>query len=99
MPPTVKHLQTSVSRTGKDYSELHHWIDDPVMKYEHHDFTKIWDFGHEIKAKYGEEGLREYIEHLREDMDVKLMKIWGDSDELRDDALDYYGIRKKGSTA
>lgn len=96
MPPTPKHLQTSLSRTGKDYAELHAWIDDPVLKAERHDFTKIWDFGPEIKAKYGEEGLREYIEHLREDIDVKLMKIWGKDAPTRDEALDYYGIRRKG---
>jgi uncharacterized protein len=96
MPPTTKHLQTSLSRTGKDYAALHAWIDDPVLKAERHDFTKIWDFGPEIKAKYGEEGLREYIEHLREDIDVKLMKIWGKDAATRDEALDYYGIRRKG---
>jgi len=96
MPPTIKHLQTSLSRTGKDYTDLHAWIDDPVMKNDRHDFTKIPDFAPEIKAKFGEEGLREYIEHLREDMDVKLMKIWGKDAATRDEALDYYGIRKKG---
>ncbi len=96
MPPTPKHLQTSLSRTGKDYAALHAWIDDPVLKADRHDFTKIWDFGPEIKAKYGEEGLREYIEHLREDIDVKLMKIWGKDAATRDEALDYYGIRRKG---
>ncbi len=96
MPPTTKHLQTSISRTGKDYAALHHWIDDPVLKAERHDFTKIWDFGPEIKAKFGEEGLREYIEHLREDIDVKLMKIWGKDATTRDEALDYYGICRKG---
>lgn len=96
MPPTTKHLQTSLSRTGKDYADLHHWIDDPVLKAERHDFTKIWDFGPAIKAKFGEEGLREYIEHLREDIDVKLMKIWGKDAATRDEALDYYGICRKG---
>jgi uncharacterized protein len=96
MPPTPKHLQTSLSRTGKDYAALHAWIDDPVLKAERHDFTRMLDFGPEIKAKYGEEGLREYIEHLREDMDVKLMKIWGKDATTRDEALDYYGIRRKG---
>jgi uncharacterized protein len=96
MPPTPKHLQTSLSRTGKDYATLHAWIDDPVLKAERHDFTRMLDFGPEIKAKYGEEGLREYIEHLREDMDVKLMKIWGKDAATRDEALDYYGIRRKG---
>lgn len=96
MPPTTKHLQTSLSRTGKDYAALHAWIDDPVLKAERHDFTRILDFAPQIRAEYGDEGVAEYIEHLREDMDVKLMKIWGKDASTRDEALDYYGIRKKG---
>ena len=96
MPPTEKHLQTSLQRTGKEYSELHHWIDDPVLKYERHDFTKIWDYGQDIKVRFGDEGLREYIEHLREDMDVKLAKLWGESADKRDEALVYFGIRQGG---
>jgi uncharacterized protein len=96
MPPTPKHLQTSLSRTGKDYAALHAWIDDPVLKAERHDFTRMLDFAPQIRAQYGEEGVAEYIEHLREDMDVKLMKIWGKDAATRDEALDYYGIRRKG---
>lgn len=96
MPPTPKHLQTSLSRTGKDYAALHAWIDDPVLKAERHDFTRMLDFAPFIRAQYGDEGVAEYIEHLREDMDVKLMKIWGKDATTRDEALDYYGIRRKG---
>ena len=96
MPPTTKHLQTSLSRTGKDYAALHAWIDDPVLKAERHDFTRMLDFAPFIREQFGDEGVAEYIEHLREDMDVKLMKIWGKDAATRDEALDYYGIRKKG---
>lgn len=96
MPPTPKHLQTSLSRTGKDYAALHAWIDDPVLKAERHDFTRMLDFAPLIRAQYGDEGVGEYIEHLREDMDVKLMKIWGKDPATRDEALDYYGICRKG---
>jgi len=99
MPHTETHMQTSFSRTGKDYAELHQWINDPVMQYERHDFTKMWDFGHEVKAKYGEEGLREYIEHLRMDMAGKFTNIWGESEAIRDGALDYFGISKKEKAA
>ena len=28
MPPTVKHYDTSIRRTGKDYADLHNWIND-----------------------------------------------------------------------
>lgn len=94
MPPTVKHLQTSLSRTGKDYAELHAWIDDPLLKADRHDFTRILEFAPTVEARFGAEGVREFVEHLREDMDVKLMKIWGKDAAVRDEALDYYGIRK-----
>ncbi|MDP2107728.1 MAG: HDIG domain-containing protein, partial [Rhodocyclaceae bacterium] len=50
----------------------------------------------EIQAKFGPEGLREYIEHLREDLDSKFTKIWGKDVATRDEALDYYGIRRRG---
>lgn len=99
MPHTEKHMQTSLSRTGKDYAELHAWINDPAMQVERHNFTKIWDFSTEIIAKYGEEGLREYIEHLRMDMAGKFKGIWGGSEAMRDDALDYFGISKKEQAA
>jgi len=48
MPPTRKHLLTSLSRTGQDYAALHAWIDDPVLKAERHDFTRLCEFGPEI---------------------------------------------------
>ncbi len=96
MPPTTKHMQTSLSRTGKDYAELHAWINDQDHQTDRHDFTKIPDFAPEIKAKFGDEGLREYIEHLREDLDSKFTKIWGKDAATRDEALDYYGIRRRG---
>lgn len=99
MPHTEKHMQTSLSRTGKDYAELHQWINDSVMQCERHDFTKICDHAPEITAKYGEEGLREYIEHLRMDMAGKFTHIWGQDESVRDEALDYFGIRKKEKTA
>lgn len=96
MPPTIKHQHTSLSRTGKDYAALHAWIDDPVLKAERHDFTRMLEFAPLVRAQFGDEGVAEYIEHLREDMEVKLMKIWGKDAATRDEALDYYGIRKKG---
>jgi len=92
MPPTDKHYETSLKRTGKDYAELHRWIDDPEKKNERHDFTRIWDFGPEIAARHGEEGVREYIEHLREDMEKKFKKIRHEEKAAFKGALGYFGI-------
>ena len=92
MPPTVKHYATSMERTGKDYADLHNWIDDAEKKYERHDFKKIWAYGPEIKAKFGEEGVAEYIEHLREDIEFKIGKLVPEQKEILRDAFIYFGF-------
>lgn len=97
MPPTEKHQQISLSRTGKDYFELHAWINDPEQQLSRHDFTRIFDFIPEIQQKFGEEGVREYIEHLRIDMEMKFTRIWGEGETVRNTALEYFGIRPKSS--
>jgi len=96
MPPTAKHYVTSTTRTGKDYAELHNWIDaeDVTQKYERHSFTNIWKFGPEIKAKYGEEGVAEYIEHLREDIENKIGKLVPEHKETLKDAFIYFGFTR-----
>ncbi len=92
MPATIKHYTTSISRTGQDYADLHNWIDDAEKKYERHDFKKIWLYGPEIAAKYGEEGVQEYIEHLREDMENKISKLVPGQKEILKEAFIYFGI-------
>jgi uncharacterized protein len=102
MPPTAKHFVTSSKRTGKDYAELHNWIDteDVALKYERHNFTNIWKFGPEIAAQYGEEGVAEYIEHLREDIENKITKLVPECKETLKDAFIYFGFsRKEGDPA
>ena len=32
MPPIEKHIQASIERTGKDYRDIHEWIDHPGKK-------------------------------------------------------------------
>jgi len=95
MPPTEKHFTTSLNRTGKDYADLHRWIDDAEHKNERHDFTRIWDFSPKIAEQYGEEGVREYIEHLREDMETKFKKIRHEYKDAMAAAQEYFGIKRK----
>jgi len=92
MPPTTHHYVTSIRRTGKDYADLHNWIDDAEKKYERHDFKKIWAFGAVISAQFGEEGVQEYIEHLREDMENKISKLVPEHKATLKDAFIYFGI-------
>lgn len=95
MPSTEKHFETSLKRTGKDYADLHRWIDDPDNKNERHDFTRIWNFGPQIAAQFGEEGVREYIEHLREDMEKKFKKLQQQYIDAMQEAQIYFGITAK----
>ncbi len=95
MPPTEKHFETSIGRTGKDYADLHRWIDDAEHKNERHDFTRIWDFSPQIVAQYGEEGVKEYIEHLREDKEKKFKKIRHEYKDAMQNAYVYFGIAPK----
>ncbi|MFZ5760332.1 MAG: hypothetical protein ACOY32_11995 [Thermodesulfobacteriota bacterium] len=95
MPPNEKHFETSLPRTGKDYADLHRWIDDPLHKNERHDFTRIWDFGPGISQEYGEEGVREDIEHQREDMEKKFTKIRHEYKTAMQAACAYFGIKQE----
>ncbi len=67
MPSIEKHVEISRLRTGKDYFELHEWMDaDLGKKAERHDVTRICEYGQLMKAKYGDEGLEEIrTAHLR----------------------------------
>ena len=95
MPPTERHQQISTSRTGKDFVDLHRWINDAEKQFERHDVTRFWEFLPEVKERFGEEAVAEYVEHLRVDMEMKFTNIWGGTGEARDAALEYFGIRKK----
>jgi len=95
MPHTDRHIEISLARTGKDYAELHRWINDPDMQYERHDFSRVWNLMPEVRARFGEEGVSEYIEHLRVDMESKFTHIWGQAESVRDAALAYFGLKGK----
>jgi hypothetical protein len=94
MPPTDKHLKASMERTGKDYKEVHEWIDgDPEKKAERHDITKIHEFGKMIEEKYGEEGVREYIQHIHDDVKGKFEHVKEDLQKAIADTLASLGVK------
>lgn len=45
MPPAAGHTKSSMERTGKEYKEVHEWLDDPAKKAERHDVTKMHEYG------------------------------------------------------
>ena len=69
MPKIEKHVEISLQRTGNGFAELHEWMDsDPEKKAERHDVNRICEYGQLMKAKYGDEGLEEYVQHIYDDI-------------------------------
>jgi hypothetical protein len=91
MPPIEKHIQTSLSRTGKEYREIHEWIDDPGKKNERHDITKVLKFAKMFEEKYGEEGAQEYVQHLSDDLKGKFGHVIEDIENIVGETLSYFG--------
>jgi hypothetical protein len=83
-----------MERTGKDFKEVHEWIDlDPEKKTERHDITKIHEYGTMIEQKYGVEARQEYIRHLHDDMKAKFTHLQHDFEKQMADTLAYFGIK------
>ena len=94
MPPTGKHLSASLERTGKDYKDVHEWIDgDPEKKAERHDITKIYEHGKLIEERYGKEGLQEFIQHIHDDVKSKFEHVQDDLEKSIAATLASLGIR------
>lgn len=74
MPELSVHIASSVARTGKEYREVHEWIDDAEKKYERHDFSKVLENAAMFREKYGEEAAQEYVNHLVEDLRCRFAK-------------------------
>lgn len=94
MPTIENHLQISVKRTGKDYRDVHEWIDgDPEKKAERHDITRIYEYGKMFEEKYGKEALQEYIQHIHDDVKTKFNHIQHDLEKTIADTLEYFGVK------
>jgi hypothetical protein len=94
MPSIEKHVEISLQRTGKPYRQVHEWIDDPQHKNERHDITRVLEFSRMFEGKYGEEGAREYVQHLTDDLNGKFSHLVEDVQELVGKTLAYFGAKK-----
>jgi hypothetical protein len=91
MPPIDKHMQKSSERTGKDYREIHQWIDNPEKKLERHDLSRVLEFGEMFRKSHGDEGAREYVHHLQEDLKARFRHLLDDVEKLVSEQLKYFG--------
>lgn len=94
MPPLKDHIESSVKRTGKEYREVHEWIDHPELKNERHDFSKILQNAAMFRDQYGEEAAQEYVNHLVEDLHARFGKYLKQHTENMDGCLEYFGGKK-----
>jgi len=85
MPPYHKHLETSTKRTGKSYQEMHDWLDNhPQMKADRHDLDKLSENIEFVKTSWGNEAVKEYLQHIVEDaamQDIEALEKAGCPDE------------------
>ncbi len=70
--PTIKdHFKLSLARTGKDYKELHEWIEGfhstSEEKEDRHDILKIPRFLPFVRKEFGKGSVEEYLYHIKED--------------------------------
>lgn len=96
MPSIEKHAETSRNRTGRDYLDLHEWMDkDPLTKIQRHDITKIHEYGQMMLDKYGHEGLQEYLQHIHDDLLARFGHVKEDLEKSVQDTLAYFGVSAK----
>ena len=95
MPPIEDHLKRSLARTGKDYKDIHQWIDDPDKKVERHDIGRVLEFSRMFEEKYGEEGAQEYVQHLTDDLNARFNHMMDDMNEMLSKTLAYFGADKR----
>lgn len=76
MPPFIKHLEKSLKRTGKEYKEMHDWLDNyPQTKAERHNLDTLPQNIEFVKYRWGDEAVTEYLLHLVEDLIMKDVEI------------------------
>lgn len=73
MPNLKKHCKNSEDRTGKDFEDLHIWMDEPgkTLNEDHrrvrHDLSYIPTIKELFGEKYGSDAIREFLKHIAED--------------------------------
>jgi hypothetical protein len=94
MPPIDRHMVTSREKTGRDFKEVHEWLDmDSARKMERHDITKVFEYGKYIEEQFGEEARAEYVRHLHDDIRAKFEHLRHDIETSIAETLAYFGIR------
>jgi len=90
MPEIPEHVAASKARTGKEYREVHEWIDHPDFKTERHDITKVLENAAMITEKYGAEAAQELVHHIVDDIKRRFGKQLAAHHEGITDSILYF---------
>ena len=91
MPELEVHIAASLARTGKEYREVHAWIDNAETKYERHDFSKVLRNAEMFRQQYGDEAAQEYVQHLVDDLKCRFSTKLAQHQAAMEDCLKYFG--------
>ena len=90
MPSLEKHYKLSLKRTGKEFRQVHEWLDGKDLsiseRIERHDIANIPKFLPVIEEKFGNDGVKEFVQHIKDDYEkdiafialniLKKLKFW-----------------------
>lgn len=94
MPPVAKHCQISQARRGREFRELHEWIDnDPRHKATRHDLSQVLTLAEAADNLFGPEAGRELLQHLLDDLKAKLGHALPDAQPVVAQTLAQLGIK------
>ena len=82
MPSDKEHAKLSKARTGKPFIELHKWMNEEYtnsrIQTKRHEITNIPKNIEIVREKFGDEAVKEFLYHLKEDYEYnnayKLMR-------------------------
>lgn len=71
MPSIEKHVEISLKRTGREYREVHEWMDKNDLscreRIARHKIINIPKFIPVIERKFGKDAVEEYLKHIESD--------------------------------
>jgi len=80
MPPVKYHTKSSLKRTGKEYRELHEWMDSEYKNsfgLRRHEIINIPDNIKTIEKDFGKDAVKEFLWHIKDDYESNiLLKFW-----------------------
>ena len=77
MPAIEKHIELSLKRTGKEYREVHEWMEGNGISYNEksarHDIANIAKFLPVVEKQFGTDAVHEYLQHIKDDYENHIL--------------------------